>query len=155
MRNVMIAAAGNGNTAFRKQLVENGADVNGQNAKGASAAYEAALNQRLPTLLYLTEQGADLHVVGGIHSSCLEAALSSMTTRDAPIISFLIESGANVNSTPGVEGGPLMAATSNQLAPLQSIRMLLEHGADVKGQSDAYGSCLEAAAAQQPVEMLT
>ncbi|RDW79331.1 uncharacterized protein DSM5745_06183 [Aspergillus mulundensis] len=121
------AAAAISGTAMVKTLLDNGADVNKRvdSAIGETALNIKVWNQELASVKYLVQVAkADVN-----HCNPLQYAASMC--RDPRIPLFLVQAGADVNAqaVAGIYGSPLAAASSNS-SHSETLKMLLEAGAD-------------------------
>lgn len=132
-------AAGFGNVATMKVLLDRGADANAGNRRKSTpllwSLYEGA------KVRLLLAHGADVSAktVDG-RSAIYQAAVMGNTI---PVLRLLIEKGADANAKTPTGMTPLMAASRGNL---DAMRLLLDSGADVKARNAAGGTALMAAA---------
>ncbi len=114
--------------AFVEQLLKNGADPNARNDAKATALMWAATN--LEKTRILLAHGADSNA----RSDDLRTPLMIAAGHPGgtPIVKLLLDRGADVNPTknPAAESSPLIQAAL--ASDPESMRFLLDHGADVK-----------------------
>ena len=134
-----------------KLLIEYGADVNAKTDKGKTALFEVVLwdwegqdtlRCRKEIVELLIASGADVNA-RTIHGSTPVAACAG-NEDDAEILRILLENGA-VPSTIGYRGWtPLMEAS--MVGTVESVRLLIEYGADLDVKQDMGESALSLAA---------
>jgi ankyrin repeat protein len=88
----------------------------------------------------LLENGADIHVEGGLYDNALQAATSE---GHHDIVQLLLEKGADVNAQGHLYGNALQVASSGGHHDI--VQLLLEKGADVNAQSGLDGNALQTA----------
>jgi len=92
----------------------------------------------------LLERGADLNIAGGVWGTGLSVA-AYRGHRET--IRWLLDHGANLSiSGKGRYGHPLQSAAINANRSLETMRLLVKHGADVRAQGGRFRYALQAAA---------
>jgi ankyrin repeat protein len=120
-----------------QRLLEEGADINQQNARGFTALMIAADDDQLEIVKLLLARGADVKLRTNLHKSALYYAAGSRPE----IIQLLLDHGADARS----ESGALARAVTCSESP--DVRLLVLAGADVK-ESDPDGRTVLMWAAQ-------
>lgn len=120
----VISAAAFGNLDSLRALLDQGAEVNATNARGATALMRAAYDPDKVALLL--EHGADVSSRSGFGTTAL--MLAARTSGSYRSVKALLERGAEVNATNHFGATALMAATAS--GDLATVRLLLEAGAD-------------------------
>ncbi|MCW3055956.1 MAG: ankyrin repeat protein 17-like, partial [Chthonomonadales bacterium] len=93
----------------------------------------------------LMDHGADIHAGSKMWKHTGENALAFASMRgDKPLISFLLAHGFDVNS--GGDGSPIVEAA--EYADVETVRLLLQHGAKVGPNSPGEGALWLAIASQ-------
>jgi ankyrin repeat protein len=137
-------AASKGNKAEVERLLKHGADVNAQQADGATALQWAAYrgDAKLAELLLKAGAKPDLANRDGATPLWLAAARG-----DGAVIQALLKGGADANEQLPLGRRPLMlAARSGNVA---AVHALLEHGADVNASEIERGTTALMQAADQ------
>ncbi|RAO74266.1 uncharacterized protein BHQ10_010278 [Talaromyces amestolkiae] len=134
-------------------LIEKGSDVNQilragyQAGDYGSALAAAAYNGHPDIIKILIEKGSDVNQIleAGKFGSALAAA--AVLSKNTEIVRYLIQQGANVNQfrQAGDFGSALIAAANN--GHLDTVKCLIEQGANINFQDRRFGSALAAAAA--------
>ena len=109
-------------------LLRFGADPNSKDASQQTAIMLAASNKRTEIVRVLLENGANVHVLDNEGRQVLELAVNSGDFESAQ---YLLEAGADANFVPINSGIPCLIRaiyTENE----DTIRLLLQHGADVQ-----------------------
>ena len=96
--------------------------------------------RRLPNLLRMISEVADVNEQGGHYGNALQAASSE---GDLEIAQLLIDAGANVNAQGGYYGNALQAASRE--GDREIAQLLIDAGADVNAQGGHFGNALQAA----------
>ncbi|MCX5755460.1 MAG: ankyrin repeat domain-containing protein [Gemmatimonadetes bacterium] len=129
-------AAMRGDTARVRQLIKQGADVNGAQGDGMTALHWAAMLGNATETQMLVAAGAQLEAVtrNGKYTPLHLAAKEGR----AAAVKVLAEAGAKVNA-PTTSGGaaPIHFATQN--GNVDAVAALLDHGAPVNGLDSALG----------------
>ena len=128
-------AASKGNTAEVGRLLKRGADVNAQQADGATALQWAAYrgDAKLAELLLKAGAKPDLANRDGATPLWLAAARG-----DAAVIQALLKGGADANEQLPLGRHPLMLAARS--GNVDAVHALLEHGADVNASETERGT---------------
>ena len=149
----MIAAGYPGTTDLLKLLLDHSADLQARDQAGFSALAMAMQGSDVTVLQFLVERGADpkekvpLAAVGAALFRQRPAVVDYLISRGLNIptdallratnwqrpdmISRWIAAGADVNAREAAYGRtPLVTATSSELAGADTLRVLLEHGAE-------------------------
>ncbi|KAJ7453546.1 hypothetical protein B0H11DRAFT_2245368 [Mycena galericulata] len=104
-------------------------------------ALQAAASQGHASIArLLIERGADVNLQAGTPSALRIAALND----DETMMSLLLNHGANTNE----KGGPRLRALlleASEKGNEATVKLLIEHGADVNAQNQWYGSALQSA----------
>ncbi|HEX3996525.1 MAG TPA: ankyrin repeat domain-containing protein, partial [Acetobacteraceae bacterium] len=141
---VIADAASTGNTMEIQRLLKRGADVNAQQADGATALQWAAYrgDSQMAELLLKAGAKPDLANHDGATPLWLAAARG-----DAAVIEALLKGGADANEQLPLGRRPLMlAARSGNVA---AVHALLAHGADVNASESERGTSALMQAADQ------
>src|SRR3984957_4443979 len=143
-------AASKGNNAQIERLLKRGADVNAQQADGATALQWAAYHGDAKLVELLLKAGAkpDLANRDGATPLWLAAARG-----DAAVVQALLKGGADANEQLPLGRRPLMLAARS--GNVDAVHALLEHGADVNVSETERGTtALMQAADQGHADML-
>ena len=124
----LLQAAAYGNAACLRLLLDRGADVNATNAAGSTALLRAAGG--LDKLRLLVERGANVNARSALGNTVLMLAARPADSHRA--VELLLAHGADAKATNLFGATALMAATAGGDA--QSVRRLLDHGADANAQ---------------------
>src|SRR5579862_8999059 len=137
-------AASKGNKAEIERLLKHRADVNAQQADGATALQWAAYrgDAKLAELLLKAGAKPGLANRDGATPLWLAAARG-----DAAVIQVLLKGGADANEQLPLGRRPLMLAARS--GNLDAVRALLEHGADVNASETERGTTALMQAADQ------
>ncbi|KAK1252130.1 hypothetical protein MKX08_003317 [Trichoderma sp. CBMAI-0020] len=128
----------NGNQALFECLLERGADVNAVHERAGTPLQEASLLRKAHATLFvemLLERGADPNARGGRFETALQAACA--------VLSPGTLSGSVPRST---KLKSKIAGDDGTSIIVQNIRLLIDHGADVKIQGGECGTALHALA---------
>ena len=154
---LLIAAAYPGTADLLNLLLARGADLRAKDTEGNSALAMAMLSADVGVLRFLTDKGLDpKDDVPAIAASTVYVrsrpdVIEFATTRGLKVpknilarasnwqgpelIARWIEAGADVNARGGpYSTSPLLTAASSELATAETLRVLLEHGADANAQ---------------------
>ena len=123
----LMYAAIVGSADAMRILIEHGADVNAQNAFGSTALMWSASDAQKVRLLL--DHGADVNNVSKSGRTALMAAAA--TPGSAPVVRMLLERKADATPKDQFGGTALLAALQGN--DTESIRMLLDAGADIHG----------------------
>ena len=161
------------NVEVFRVLLDHGADVNASGGEYGNALQAIAgrppyleigrwgRRSGIECLTLLLQRGADINQQGGRYGTALQAAAAAC---DKACVQFLLEHGAEVNAKGGEYGTAFQAACaphtartpgSTQGEPtayalkrgiMDTVRLLLDHGADIHIQGGRFGSAWHAAA---------
>lgn len=145
------AAAVSGSLEAVKVLAEAGADINAASDSGSTPVRSACFMTHLPVVRYLVQCGADIHRPNHNGGTCLINSVQSVR-----LCAFLLEHGAAVDARDTQHKTVLHYAIQEHR--LETVRLLLEHGADPlltsrAGDDALRTACLKGAA--QVVRLLT
>ena len=124
----LLHAAVYGDAAGLRLLLDHGADVNATNASGSTALLRAAAD--FEKLKLLVERGADVNARSALGNTVLMLAARPANSHRA--VDLLLVRGADAKATNLFGATALMAAAAGGDA--QSVKLLLEHGADANAQ---------------------
>lgn len=137
-------AASRGDAAEIERLLKDGADVNAQQADGATALQWAAYRGDAKLAERLLKAGAKPGLANRNGATPLWLATSR---GDAAVVRVLLKGGADANEKLPLGRRPLMlAARSGQV---DAVRALIEHGADVNASETERGTTALMQAADQ------
>jgi ankyrin repeat protein len=137
-------AASRGDKAAVERLLKAGADVNAQQADGATALQWAAYRGDAALAELLLKAGAKPGVAN--HNGATPLWLAAMRG-DAAVIQALLKGGADANEQLPLDRRPLMLAARS--GHVNAVRALLEHGADVNASESERGTTALMQAADQ------
>ncbi len=153
---LLVAANYPGTVELLKLLLAHGADLHVKDTAGFSALGMAMLSADVEVVRFLVEKGLDPNdagpvvaqrsaygrqrpaVVEYLMSRGLKVSADSLTVnwQRPELISRWIEMGGDVNAKVGPYGGtPLMRSVSSELATADTVRLLLERGANANAES--------------------
>jgi ankyrin repeat protein len=144
----LLAAASSSNPDMVRYLITKGARVDVKDAVGQTALMNAAAFGSIEVIKLLLARGADVNAVSDVEAFPkvktgtiqlgLFTALNLAAVFGTPeTIKLLLDAGAKVNE-PDVRGmTPLMRAIACDHSSPETVRVLLEHGADPKIKSRA------------------
>ena len=146
----IAAAASKGDTAAVERLLKSGADVNAQQADGATALQWAAYRGDVKLTERLLKAGAKPGL--GNHNGATPMWLAA-SHGDAAVIQVLLKGGADANEQLPLGRRPLMLAARS--GSVSAVRALLDRGADVNAvESERGTSALMQAADQGHADVL-
>lgn len=132
-------AAGFGNLATMKFLLDKGADPNARNKRKSPPLFWALHDEAKVRLLL--SRGADVNLASADGRTAIYQAASMANA--VPVLRLLIEKGANVNAKTITGMTPLIAASRMNV---EAAKVLADNKADVKAKNAAGGTALMAAA---------
>ena len=118
-----------------RSLLQEGADVNGAQADGATALHWAAYYGDAELAKVLLKAGADVSAANRDGSTPMWLAAS---LGDATMVETLLDGGANANEELPLGRRPLMLAA--RAGSVEAVRALLEHGADPNAKEAERGT---------------
>ncbi len=131
--------------AVRKLIREPGPKT--RDDRGNSPVMYAAALGSLESMKALAEAGADVNAANDFGATPL-----MWCAGDAAKVRYLLAKGANVNARSKLGRTPLMIA-ANYDGAVESVRLMIEKGADVKAQDEGGASVLASAAYVNNVEV--
>jgi ankyrin repeat protein len=170
----LISAAGSGNTAKVKEMLESGADVNVKGSDGRTPLMEAAYAGNTEIARLLLDKGANIDLKKNDGATAIAFArgrsdkqllemfdqvnqlLAASAKGDVKAVKELLDKGASVNARGDKNRTALMEATYG--GHTEVVKLLLEKGADVTPQKDDGATALSLAqgtSRKEIVEMLT
>jgi len=132
-------AAGFGNLATMKVLLDHGADANAGNLRKSTPLLWSLYDETKVRLLLARGADVNAKTVDG-RSAIYQTAIMGNAV---PVLRLLIEKGANPNEKTLTGMTPLIAASRGNLA---GMRLLIEKGSNVNARNAAGGTALMAAA---------
>lgn len=136
-------------------LLDHNVDVDDARGRQHVTALHAALDSssfdssrqesRIHRIGFLLDHGANVNIGGEEDGFPLQSACANAQEHGAKVTKFLLERcpEVHVNAAGGVFGSALQAAAHS--GQIDSVRMLLNRGANVNAQGGLYGSALDAA----------
>ncbi len=121
-----FAAVRNNDSKRLSSAVQSPADANQRNAQGATLLMQAALHADVDMVKWLIERGADVKLSNPQGATALHWAAGEPSK-----VKVLLEAGADPNARTLLERTPLTIAAATY-GNGESIRLLLQHGADPK-----------------------
>ncbi|XP_060063835.1 protein fem-1 homolog CG6966-like [Ylistrum balloti] len=135
------SAAISGRLDIAKALIENGANVHGCSDTKSTAVRAACYSNNVDMVKYLVEHGADVNIPNKNGATCLMNAIECKE-----LCEFLIQSGAKVNAQESGRDKLTALHYAVNYQKLDTIKVLLKHGADVNLKTvDGISSVLLAA----------
>ncbi|GFP55693.1 putative ankyrin repeat protein L93 [Trichoderma asperellum] len=148
-----------------KLLLDNGAKLYQSDfTDSGSALHSACIDRNQEKARWLLDRGADVNAESDKYGTPLHAVMKFIpTTRRISkeeedrlkketvlIVQLLISKGAcvnQVNQKGDHQDTPLQAACGNELIDVETVRLLLKHGADINAEGGKHGTALGAACA--------
>lgn len=125
-------------------LLEHGADVTARDDSHSTPLHLASSNWSPNIVRLLIEHDADVDVVDENHKTPLLLASSGVSVKPA----LLLQHKAYVNEQKKQDDSHSFAWEDKSIARAETVRVLLEHGADVTAQDDAYSMPLHLASSE-------
>jgi ankyrin repeat protein len=123
----LLAAASSGNPVVVKQILDAGASVNVHGGDEGNALHQAIKSGNTQIVQLLIDYGHDLHASSPRNGPPLSCALLKEKAQDE-LVAMLIRNKVDVNIPPTGYFNPLNLAGS--IANLETVRLLLDNGAD-------------------------
>ncbi|UKZ90608.1 uncharacterized protein TrAFT101_005614 [Trichoderma asperellum] len=133
-------------------LLERGADPNirgGELGTALQAVCRHGAAGMISVVQLLIEHGADVNIRGGLYGSAFNAAASSMSSEAVQIMKLLVDNGAEIDQQGDGELGAALHIACNE-GSTETVRWLLDNGADVNEESGRFATPLQAAVAGEP-----
>ena len=124
-----------------QEIIDYGANVNVVNKRGRTALLLGCFYRQLDSVSVLLEAGADPTIADEEGFSCLHAAVDGYCSKDT--LQTLINHGAHINATRKDGTNALLRACKTGQS--ESVRFLVEAGADVNIAKPGVDTCLHAA----------
>jgi ankyrin repeat protein len=124
----LIVAAGSGDAARVRELLERGADVTVRDGGGATALVSAAYGNHVDVARLLVEAGADVNAKDSTEQSAYLIATSEVGD-DTRLLDLVLEHGADVASLDSFRGTGLIRAADRGFVDV--VTRLLETDVDV------------------------
>jgi len=144
----LVAAVRANDLVSVKALIEKGAPIDGRDNFGRTPLMLAAGNGNLKAIEFLLAKGADVNAVsaeksetvknGPIQLGNLTALMLAAPAGGPEVVKALLDAGANVNAVDVRQMTPLMLAVATDHADPRTVRLLLQHGAEL-GKKDRGG----------------
>jgi ankyrin repeat protein len=128
-------AAMNGDRTAVQALLKQHVDANAPQGDGTTALHWAAFRDDADTVKLLLASGAS--VKAATREGAITPLFMACTNGNAAIITELLKAGADANSVNANGTTALMTAAS--AGSVEALRVLLDHGADVKAKESAHG----------------
>ncbi|KAF3113826.1 hypothetical protein TWF706_009196 [Orbilia oligospora] len=149
--NALQAAAAGGHEEIVEFLLNQGADVNAQDASHYGNALNAAsIEGHFNIVKSLLKQGADVSAQCGDCDCALRAASLG---GHVEIVKLLLDHGADPNVEDESEFGSILAVASLE-GNENIVRILLHYGANVNAQDKGFGNALQAAIARNQIHIV-
>ncbi|KAI0903459.1 ankyrin repeat-containing domain protein [Ustulina deusta] len=149
-------------TPLLQLLLDHGADIDGKEGQQHTTALQAILevdDRRLDRewlfddernligqVRFLLDRGADVNIQAGMHGFPLQSACANKSSENGAI--YLLQNcpGLEINAVGGIFGSALQAAAHT--GQTDSVKLLLEKGADPNARGGKYRGALNAAVLQ-------
>lgn len=138
---------------YVKRLLESGADPNIRGGRYGTALQAACshLDERyghgaMKIIQLLIENGADVTIQGGEYGTALHAAAASANPETIDLMKLLLDNGAKVDQPGCSDWGTVLHVACNG-GNEETVRWLLDRGADVNAECGRFGTPLQAAVA--------
>jgi ankyrin repeat protein len=124
----LIKAAGNGDTAAVRQMLEKGANIEAKDDKGYTALITAAYLGNTEVVKLLLAKGANIDAMNDEGSTALiKAVFSGFLSGSNEVVKLLLTKGANVEVRD--KRGYTALDEARQLPNDEAVTLLKEHGA--------------------------
>lgn len=120
----LMAAAGNGETANVKALLDQGANINARDSLGFTALMFAAKSRNTSTVKLLIAKGADINAKSKMLG--YTALINAAAFGDEEMVGVLIAQGANVNARD--DDGVTALSFAEQAGKPRIVKLLKAHG---------------------------
>ena len=122
----LLEAVRKGDNAAVKAMLGSGASANSKDDTGSTALMYAGAYGSIESMRLLLDRGADVNAANGVHATALMWSVA-----EPEKVRLLLEKGANVNGRTDDQQSALLLAV-RQSNCIESVRLLLTHGADAK-----------------------
>lgn len=146
----LVAALKKRNFKEAENLLNQGADINAQNARGETPVFFFATNHTQDALKWLIDHGADVNVANKVGDTPL---FSAVDRNELVATDLLINAGADVNKVNSRKIAPLMQVVLNEKDKGVFAR-LLEANPNLDCESESGTTPVLAAAARGKLEMV-
>ena len=149
----LVASSYPGTVELLKLLLEHGADLHAQDKAGATALSLAVRSADIDVVRFLADRGLDAnklspgarrvafarydlptteYLMSKDLSGIPDVLITAAAWHPASLVTRWLESGANVNATNPAQYGrtPLLTAVTSEAASVETVKLLLDHGAD-------------------------
>jgi ankyrin repeat protein len=126
-KTLLYISALTGSRSLIDRIIDRGADVNELGGECGTPLAAAVMNADPKTVDYLLERGADVNVQGGLFGNALQIACAFGSIKS---VELLLERGANPNIHGGSLETALHAAIYEGCRPEETVKLLLNSGAD-------------------------
>lgn len=134
---ILFWATGGGFTAKAKAAIDNGADVNVRNSKGATPLLVAIQRRYDEIALLLIDRGADVNLADNAHST---TPLMAASTHDGKrVLEHLLETEANIEAED--EDGETALLLSAQTGDILTMEILVRSGANIHHANKTGDTC--------------
>jgi ankyrin repeat protein len=151
---LLVAAAYPGTVNLLRLLLDGGADLHAQDRAGATALALAVRSADVEVVRFLVDRGLDPNALApaarrvgfnrwdrpttdylmsrGLGATTSEVLVTAAAWQPADLVGRWIESGADVNARNAAQYGrtPLLTAVASELEGADTLKLLLDHGAD-------------------------
>ena len=126
---LLSVAAESGDLTFVRRLLEQGADKDEVTNLGRTSMWHAALNNHLPVVRYLAEQGADMEKASYGWTPLIIASYKG----HLEVVRYLLEQGANRDKAINTSETSLHLAAEE--GHLETAKLLMIYGADLNART--------------------
>lgn len=137
-----------------ESLLERGADPNiqgGEHGTALQAVCGHGTAGMIAVVQLLIDHGADVNIRGGLYGSAFNAAASCMSSEAVQIMKLLVDNGAEIDQQGDGDLGAALHVACNK-GSTETVRWLLDNGADVNAESGRFATPLQAAVAGAPLD---